>query len=154
MSFFDYDDKGISDPQNEKITVLDGLSEDEWNMVVRQAQSISFSAGEILLKENEYDDAVYILVSGLVEVIGKRSFGRSTQIATIEEGSVFGEVSFFDNKPRSASIRAIKDGQVLRLSRKGFDQIAAWNPNLAQQFLFDLGSILAYRFRSEFPYKI
>lgn len=154
MTFFDYNEKGTSDSKNEKITVLEGLTEDEWNMVIRQAQSISFSAGEILLKENEYDDAVYILVSGLVEVLGKQSFGRSAQIATIEEGSVFGEVAFFDNKPRSASIRAINDGQVLRLSRKGFEQIAAWNPKLAQQFLFDLGSILAYRFRSEFPYKI
>lgn len=154
MAFFDYDEKAIDGSSAEQITVFEGLSEEEWNMVIKQSQTISFSAGEILLKENEIDDAVYILVTGQVEVVGKRSFGRSIQIATIEEGSVFGEVAFFDANPRSASIRAVSDGQVLRLSRQGFDQIAAWNPKLAQQFLFDLGSILAYRFRSEFPYKI
>ena len=73
---------------------------------------------------------------------------------SLSRGSVYGELAFFDSKPRSASIRATRDGQVLRLSRKGFEEIAAWNPRLAQQFLFDLGRILAHRFRSELPYKI
>ena len=52
-----------------------------------------------------------------------------------------GEVSFFDANPHSASELAIGDGSVLRPSRKGFEQIAAWHPILAQKFLFDLGSI-------------
>jgi CRP-like cAMP-binding protein len=94
------------------------------------------------------------MVSGDVEVVSTNSFGFVKKIASISEGSVFGELAFFDSKPRSASIRAISRGQVLRISRQGFDQIAAWNPKLAQQFLFDVGRILAYRFRNESPYKI
>lgn len=154
MAYFNYDDDGENGEQDEQITVLEGLSEDEWQMIVRSARNISFKSKEILLKEGETDDAVYILVSGRVEVIANRSFGRIKQIATIEEGSVFGEVAFFDNRPRSASIRAISDGRVLSITRKSFDKISAWNPRLAQQLLFDLGNILAHRFRSEFPYKI
>lgn len=150
MAYFDYEESGI---QDDKITVFEGLSEDEWQMVIRNAQHIPFAKGDVLLKEGEIDDAVYIVVSGQVEVISSQSSSRK-RIATIDEGSVFGEVAFFDSKPRSASVRAVVDGQVLRLSRKGFEQISAWNPNLAQQFLFDLGNILAHRFRSEFPYKI
>ena len=154
MAYFNYDEKGASGAEKERITVLEGLSEDEWQMIIRNAQNIAFTDGDILLKEGEVDDAVYIVVSGKVEVISSRAFGRVKRIATIDEGSVFGEVAFFDANPRSASVRAIGVGSVLRLSRKGFEQISAWNPNLAQQFLFDLGSILAFRFRSEFPYKI
>lgn len=154
MAYFDYDEKGTGGSANERITVLEGLSEDEWQMIIRNAQTINFSDGDILLKEGEVDDAVYIVVSGKVEVVGSKAFGRVNRIATIDEGSVFGEVAFFDANPRSASVRAIGEGNVLRLSRKGFEQISAWNPSLAQQFLFDLGSILAFRFRSEFPYKI
>ncbi len=154
MAYFDYNESGSSDSQSDQVTVLEGLSKDEWAMVIRHARSIPFTQGEILLKEGEIDDAVYIVVSGQVEVISSRAFGRVKRIATIDEGSVFGEVAFFDTKPRSASVRAVGDGQVLRLSRKGFEQILAWNPRLALQFLFDLGSILAYRFRREFPYKI
>jgi CRP/FNR family transcriptional regulator, cyclic AMP receptor protein len=108
----------------------------------------------MLLKAGESDNSLNIVVSGQVEVINPNSFGILKRIATIGEGSVFGELAFFDGQPRSASIRAITEGQLLRLSRKGFDRIAAWNPSLAQQLLFDLGRILAYRFRSESPYKI
>jgi len=154
MAYFDYEEDGANKGQNEQITVLEGLSEEDWQMIIRNAQTIPFDKGDILLKEGEYDDAVYIVVSGQVEVIGGASFGRQKRLATIDEGSVFGEVAFFDNQPRSASVRAISEGRVLRLSHNGFDKIFAWNPKLAQQFLFDLGRILAYRFRSEFPYKI
>ncbi len=154
MAYFDYEEDGADGAGNDQITVLEGLSEEEWQMIIRSAQTIPFDKEDILLKEGERDDAVYIVVSGQVEVISGSAFKRVKRLAVIEEGSVFGEVAFFDNKPRSASVRAICAGQVLRLSRKSFDKIAAWNPTLAQQFLFDLGSILAYRFRSEFPYKI
>lgn len=154
MQYFDYNEQSSTDQVSEKITVLEGLSEDEWQRVIRYAQRIEFKPGETLLKAGESDDSLNIMVSGEVEVTSVNSFGFSKRIATIGEGSVFGELAFFDGKPRSASIRAISEGQLLRLSRKGFDQIAAWNPALAQQFLFDLGRILAYRFRNESPYKI
>ena len=154
MAYFDYDEEGADGVQSDQITVLEGLSEEEWQMIIRSAQTIPFEKDDILLKEGERDDAVYIVISGQVEVISGRAFKRVKRLAVIDEGSVFGEVAFFDNRPRSASVRAICAGRVLRLSRKSFEKIAAWNPTLAQQFLFDLGSILAYRFRSEFPYKI
>ncbi|MEM7563095.1 MAG: cyclic nucleotide-binding domain-containing protein [Pseudomonadota bacterium] len=154
MAYFDYNDDPAADADSENITILNDLSDEEWQMIVRSARSISFSKNEILLEEGQVDDAVYILVSGKVEVITNRSFGRVKRIATIDEGSVFGEVAFFDKRPRSASIRATTAGRVLRISRRSFDKISAWNPKLAQQLLFDVGEILAYRFRSEFPYKV
>ncbi len=154
MRYFDYSESDTQDKPSEKITVLEGLSEEEWQKVIRYAQSIDFKPGMMLLKAGESDDSLNIVVLGQVEVINPNSFGFLKRIATIGEGSVFGELAFFDGQPRSASIRAISEGQLLRLSRKGFDRIAAWNPSLAQQLLFDLGRILAYRFRNESPYKI
>jgi len=154
MHYFDYNQEQSEGTPSQQLTVLDGLSEEEWQSVLKHAKSIQFKAGDLLLKVGESDDALYILVSGEVEVIGSNSFGFEKRIATISEGSVFGELAFFDNQPRSASIRAVQSGQVLRLSRKGFERISAWNPQLAQQLLFDLGRVLAHRFRNEIPYKI
>ena len=154
MAYFDYNEDSEVDSSGENITILNDLSEDEWQTIVRSARSISFQKNEFLLQEGQADDAVYILVTGKVEVVANRSFGRLKRIATIDEGSVFGEVAFFDKQPRSASVRAITEGRVLRISHKSFDKISAWNPRLAQQLLFEVGGILAYRFRSEFPYKV
>ena len=154
MKYFDYDAPTTGSTESSQLAVFEGISADEWQGVIQKAQTLEFSAGDLLLQAGETDDAVYILISGQVEVISQNSFGFSKRIALIDEGSVYGELAFFDSKPRSASIRATGGGQVLRLSRKGFDEIAAWNPRLAQQFLFDLGRILAFRFRNEMPYKI
>lgn len=154
MSFFDYESDGSSQQGNVQLTVFDNLSEDDWQIVIANGQQIEFSPGEILLKQGETDDALYIVISGHVEVVVSRSFGGDRRLALIEEGSVFGELSFFDSQPRIASVKAATAGQVLRLSRKGFDKIAAWNPGLAKQFLLDLGRILAFRFRAESPVRI
>lgn len=155
MGFFDYESTDNANAeQTEQVPVLQGLSENDWQMLIRFSHTIPFEAGELLLKTGETEDAVYIIVSGQVEVISPNSFGLTKRLALIEEGSVFGELAFFDQKPRSASIRAVSTGQVLKISHASFDKIAAWNPSLAQQFLFDLGKIIAHRFRTESPYKI
>jgi CRP-like cAMP-binding protein len=153
MQYFDYE-HGDSPEHAEKITVFNHLTQEEWGKIICNARSIEFSPGDLLLQAGETDDALYIVASGEVEVVNENSFGFVKRIALIGEGSVFGELAFFDNQPRSASIRAITSGEVLRISRQGFEKIAAWNPRLAQQFLLDLGRILAYRFRNELPYKI
>jgi len=153
MQFFNYEQSDSAE-KAEKITVFEGLTEQDWGKVISHARAIKFVADELLLQAGETDDALYILVSGEVEVFNENSFGFVKRIALIGEGSVFGELAFFDNQPRSASIRATTNGEVLRISRQGFEQIAAWNPRLAQQLLLDLGRILAYRFRHEYPYKV
>lgn len=146
MKFFDYASEDDENTSGE-LTVLTGLTDDDWKALVRYAQNIHFSTGDILLNAGETDNGVYILVSGRVEVVGKGSFGAEKSIAEIDEGSVFGELAFFDQQPRSAGIRAITDGDVMHLTQNGFEQLAAWNPTLARQLLFDLGRVLAYRFR-------
>jgi len=61
MTYFDYNESGSSDSQSDQVTVLEGLSKDEWAMVIRHARNIPFTQGEILLKEGKIDDAVYIV---------------------------------------------------------------------------------------------
>ena len=154
MSFFDYESDGSSQQSSEHLTVFDNLSTEDWQVVIANGQRIDFSKGQTLLKQGDVDDALYIVISGKVEVVAGRTFGGDKRLALIDEGSVFGELSFFDSRPRSASVKGASDGNALRLSRKGFDKIAAWNPALARQFLLDLGRILAFRFRTESPVRI
>lgn len=153
MQYFDYDEHESKKKSSNRATVFEDLSEEEWQGVIRYSQRVAFSAGDILLNAGEEDSSIYIMLAGEVEVISENSFGFSKRLAMIGEGSVFGELSFFDGGPRSASIRAITRGEYLQLSRKGFKQIAAWRPSLAVEFLFDLGSILACRFRQDKPIK-
>lgn len=146
MQFFNYPDADGNDTI-EQFSVLTELSDEDWQTLSKFSQNIHFTNGEKLINFGDVDDGIFILVNGNVQVLSKTRFGKSRIVAEIHQGSIFGELSFFDQQPRSAAIRAASEGDALHLTRKGFDQLAAWNPNLARLLLLDLGRVLAYRFR-------
>ncbi len=86
MQYFNYNqEESTSSVQN--ISVLSGLSEDEWEMIIFNSHSIDFLAEEILLKEGELDSALYILVSGKVEVFGSDFLRGEKILAYIDSNS-------------------------------------------------------------------
>lgn len=142
MGLFDYPDASVPDAPLQEITFLADLSEDDWARVRKLVETRQFRAGDDLIRVGDKDDSFYILTDGEVEVV----IGDKV-LASIPEGSVFGEISFFDGAPRSATIRSKTPGSAIRLTRENFDTLAAWEPVIARQLLFDLGRILAMRLR-------
>lgn len=146
MSLFDYPDASpVLTPLSE-ITLLADLSKDDWARLLNLVVTRPFSAGEDLIKVGEREDAFYILVSGVVDVVVDSGGGEKI-LASIAEGSVFGEIAFFDGSPRSATIRARTPGSAIRVSRDSCERLSVWEPRIARQMLFDLGAILAMRLR-------
>lgn len=70
---------------------------------------IHFKDGDYIFKEGTYGDWIYVVISGQVE-ISKCLRGQKIVIETLREGDVFGEMSFIDKTPRSAS--AVAKGSV------------------------------------------
>lgn len=75
-------------------------------------------AGEVIFKEGSHGSAVYVLRSGKVE-ISKVIEGKRTVLETLGPGDIFGEMSYLDPAPRSATVIAIED-TVLELVDKDF----------------------------------
>ena len=109
--------------------------------------SSDLRVGDDIIRMGDRDDAFYILTSGSVSVIVADKRGREKIITEIPEGSVFGEIAFFDSEPRSATIRASSAGSAVRITRANFEHLSAWHPVIARQMLLDLGRILALRLR-------
>lgn len=126
--------------------ILKNLSEAEWADVLRFAERQFVSRGVRILTAGEEDRSLYIVVKGTVDVVVDAPMGPKV-LATIGEGSVFGEMAFFDGKPRSAHVDARDDVEILGLALDRFEQLAAWRPRLAQQLLLDLGRVLSLRLR-------
>lgn len=146
MGLFDYEGSDAKETALTEITLLADLSEDDWARVLNIVETRQFRAGEDLIRIGEKDDSFYILTNGDVDVVVDTG-GGETVLTTISEGSVFGEIAFFDEAPRSATIRAHSQGSAVRITRENFDNLAAWEPNIARQMLYDLGRILAMRLR-------
>jgi CRP-like cAMP-binding protein len=142
MGLFDYPDTTKSAEPLQEITFLADLSSDDWARIQKIVQTRLFRAGDDLIRAGDKDDSFYILTSGVVEVTIDNKV-----LATIAEGSVFGEISFFDGALRSATIRAKSTGSAVRVTRENLDTLAAWEPEIARKMLFDLGRVLAMRLR-------
>lgn len=71
------------------------------------------------MKEGERGNCAYVIESGNIEVLVSRE-GSLLQIGTRGPGSIIGEMAMIDDKPRTATIRALDDCSVMEISREDF----------------------------------
>ena len=78
-----------------------------------------FSKGETLMREGERGDCAYIIESGSVEILVQRE-GQLLQIGTRGPGSMLGEMAIIDDRPRTATVRALEDCTAIEITREDF----------------------------------
>jgi CRP/FNR family cyclic AMP-dependent transcriptional regulator len=116
----------------------------DWALVFSHAEVRHVSAGLALVQAGEDDRALYLLTEGTV---GVRLPRDESAFKAIDAPSVVGELAFFDGRPRSATLDAVTDVEVVRLDQAGFDRLTEAAPELARAMLRDLARILALRLR-------
>lgn len=81
-----------------------------------------FKKGDLLIKEGESSDALYWLQSGSLRLFKKKGKGF-IELGVIHSGELVGEMAFMDHEPRSASVEAIQDCEVVEIPRGKFDEV-------------------------------
>lgn len=94
----------------------------------------NYKDGSTIFEENSIGKEMYIILSGQVKVI-KEKDSVETTLATLEEGEFFGEMSLFDNFPRSATVMAIGDVKLLEINQKDFLRKISKDPSIAFRML-------------------
>ena len=94
----------------------------------------NYKDGDIIFEENSIGKEMYIILTGNAKVIKKKD-GAETTLATLEEGDFFGEMSLFDNSPRSATVKALGDVKLLEINQKNFLKKISRDPSLAFRML-------------------
>lgn len=77
------------------------------------------SAGETIYKEGDEADAVYLIEDGAVEV-SRIAANKAVRLAVFGKGEIFGESGVIHDKPRSTTMRALMDCQVLKVPKEQF----------------------------------
>jgi CRP-like cAMP-binding protein len=93
------------------------------------------SAKEWILDYQDEGTDVFFLVSGVVRVMIRSISGRETILRDIEAGAFFGELSAIDGQTRSASILAITDTIIAKMSSSTFLEVVTTHPDLSLQLL-------------------
>lgn len=93
-----------------------------------------YKDGDNIFEENSIGKEMYIILAGKVEVIKEKGEVEMT-LATLAEGDFFGEMSLFDNHPRSATVKALGNVKLLEIDQKNFLKKISRDPSLAFRML-------------------
>ncbi len=85
---------------------------------------------EIIIKQGEAGDCMYVVQEGLVEIINETDHGE-VQLAIRGAGEFFGEMAIFEREARMATVRAIGETRVLTIDKKNFLRRVHEDPSLA-----------------------
>jgi CRP-like cAMP-binding protein len=126
-----------------ELEVLSGLSDQEIDLLARTAEERRFRADERIVRQGEAGAAAFILIGGVAEALIEKPGAEPLRLSKILPGELFGELALFDGSPRSATVVAAMDCTVVEISREGFLQEVARNPEAALKLL----AVLAKRLR-------
>jgi putative methionine-R-sulfoxide reductase with GAF domain len=76
-----------------------------------------YSKNEIIFKEGDTGDMLYVIQSGKVKITKKTPSGEFT-VTVLKDGDIFGEMAIFDRLPRSATATALGDTRILMVDKK------------------------------------
>jgi CRP/FNR family transcriptional regulator, cyclic AMP receptor protein len=101
-----------------EVNLFEGLDNKVINQIFRLGLVQNFKKGDLIIREGLHGGNLHILINGKAEVVKGALKGKAKgqQLAKLQRGSVFGEMSVFDGAPYSASVRALEDcdGHIIR----------------------------------------
>jgi len=115
----------------------------EWNILRR---------GEYLFKQGDDADGAYILVSGVLAVTIQSDEGKEREVDRVNHGEIVGELALVTDEKRGASIMALRDCELFKLSAATFQQITEKYPRM----MLNIYQTISTRFmhsRSVQPYR-
>jgi GNAT superfamily N-acetyltransferase len=136
---------GLSQRINDAgIPLLDDLDGAETTRLLAGARQLGVAAGEVLMREGERGDDMYLILEGAVEVSRNLPRGRRV-LTTLGAGQIFGEGAFLLGTPRSADVTALAECHLLAVDNVEFDALTAFDAQIAVKLLRNLSRMLCLR---------
>ncbi len=114
-----------------KVPFLAELSDSDLRFLVPTVQVHQFGAGEVLMRQGEPGETMYIVRRGTVEISGTASDGSERHLAYGGPAQIYGEGALFSGEPRTATVKAVTDIEVFEMDREGFARLFREHPKAA-----------------------
>jgi len=92
-------------------------------------RTFEFGAGRFIFHEGDLGTEMYIIHEGQVEILQETAAGPR-QIALLDRGDFFGEMSILEELPRNAAARAVTDVKIIMIDGATFDSMLRANPEI------------------------
>ncbi len=121
-------------PILKKIPLLADLNEDDHKEIIKHIEMQYYPAHQVIFKEGDPGDAVYIIKRGVVRIFHPGSDPvEDKEVAMLGDNDVFGEMAIISEKPRNASAQTMEESEIFVLKKEDFIQLVSSNPNMASR---------------------
>ena len=127
--------------------VLSRIVKDERNAdrLAGYFERAEFAAGASLIEEGSPSDDIYVIESGQATVTMRGWNGAAMVLASVGPGAIVGEIPFYRERPRSASVVAETPTIAWRFTRAALTRLRSDSPDLAGRLHEGLAALLAER---------
>lgn len=117
-------------------TLLGPLDDDVLAAVERQAGWLTLRSGEVLFQQGDPGDAWYVVTSGRLAVVHPAPDAQSDRLlAEVGRGEAIGELALLTGEPRSATVYALRDAELVRFPMSEFAELLAAVPQVMDRIL-------------------
>jgi CRP/FNR family cyclic AMP-dependent transcriptional regulator len=136
-----------------------GLSPDQIRKVLNICRTVRFSESEIIMKEGEIGDSMYIILQGTVEVIKRlilagmdddESTDKNKVFTRLDAAGghpVFGEIALLQELKRTATVRAVTNCNLYEIKKMDFLSLAESDFEFGYRILLNMAGIVSERLR-------
>ena len=140
--------RGIDARGLRRIRILGGMTDEQLERFAEFMEVEKIPQWSVVVRQGDHGDTMYFILEGELRV-RINVMGKETILATLTVGDFFGDISLFDQGPRSADVVANSDSLVVKISSSAFDQLAKAAPEIATPFLRAIGRTLTARIRAD-----
>ncbi len=124
--------------------ILGLLNDDDIDWLLSAGERTDVPAGETIIEQGQPVNFVFLVIAGQFRVVTGH---EETQLASLMQGEIVGEISLLDSRPPTATVTADTDSQVLRIPHRALLARLESNDAFAGRFYKALAVFLAQRLR-------
>lgn len=129
------------------IELFKDLTNYEIEVLAEQFQSINYSEGDFLFKENQERERVFVIFNGKVEILKSIHANKMKQIGLFNNGEFLSEGAMLDTHPHSTSARCIEPSTILVLERSHIETLFNEYPTITAKLLSSISRVMSRRLR-------
>ena len=115
--------------------LCESLTIKEVQTLLEYTQLVECKKGDVIADIGEVGEALFFVIKGTAALFYQEG-EQETEVGTMSEGELIGEMSFFDQQPRSVRIRStVPNTQLLKLTRAMYERLRVEHPYIAVNLL-------------------
>ena len=123
------------DDMLKNIPLFAALSDADIRTLSGISRERTFSPGEAIVREGDRTTEIYVVLGGRARAYSPDAAGNPIVFNTFSVGDYFGEMSFIDGEPRSATVEAVWPTRTLAIRREALEAVIRANPDASLRMM-------------------